>query len=94
MINHLLKQSGMAVLGLSLLCAAVESHDTYKLYVTHENARFDQIHHAYAQALTHAAQIETVASMIDPEQLAPPVTLKKIQIKKIRLQHQPLSIPQ
>lgn len=77
-IKYLARQFGLCALGVCILCATVEAHQTYRLYVQHENSKFEQIHRAYGEAMAHGAAIERVASVIDNRQLAPPITLQKI----------------
>lgn len=81
MIKYLAKNFGLTALGLCLLTASVEIHDTYKAYTDHEASKFAEVHRAYAQALSHSATIERLASAIDTSQLAPAVTLKKINAR-------------
>lgn len=81
MLKHLTRQFGLTALGLSLLCASVEIHSTYRLYVQHDNAKFEQVHRAYANAFAHAAAVAAVVDAIDPAQLQPIATMHKINAR-------------
>lgn len=89
MFKRILMQSGFLAGTLCLLATAVTVHDTYKLYVDHENAKIAGIHEAYQRsfdaAMGHVIQhehaqraIDEIASVVDVNLLMPKQTKQKI----------------
>lgn len=73
-----LKNVGLMACGMCILCTAVEVHQTYAAYISHEKAREENIHKAYSNILNRVGEIQAIAAELPDNVLLPPAASKKI----------------